>query len=55
MLFYHRVMGPKDADRMTNNVDPDQTAVWYGTTLFVKTCLSENLESSQKLAYLNGT
>ena len=23
---YHRVMHPKDADRMANSVDPDQTA-----------------------------
>ena len=23
---YHRVMSPKDADRMANSVDPDQTA-----------------------------
>ena len=26
VLFYYRVMGPKDADRMANSVDPDQTA-----------------------------
>ena len=25
MLFYHRAMRPKDADRMANSVDPDQT------------------------------
>ena len=25
MLPYHRVMSPKDADRMANSVDPDQT------------------------------
>ena len=25
-LLYDRVMHPKDADRMTNSVDPDQTA-----------------------------
>ena len=31
--FYYRVMGPKDADRMTNNIDPDQTAS-LGSTLF---------------------
>ena len=24
--FYFRVMGPKDADGMTNSIDPDQTA-----------------------------
>ena len=24
--FYYRVMGPKDADRMANSVEPDQTA-----------------------------
>ena len=26
LWFYHRVMPPKDADRMANSVDPDQTA-----------------------------
>ena len=26
MWLYHRVMSPKDADGMANNVDPDQTA-----------------------------
>ena len=25
MWLYHRVMSPKDADRMANSVDPDQT------------------------------
>ena len=25
-LDYHRVMCPKDADRMANSADPDQTA-----------------------------
>ena len=43
----HRVMRPKDADRMANSVDTDQTdplgAVWSGSTLFAQTCLSENL------------
>ena len=39
-------MGPKDADGMANNVDPDQTApplgaVWSGSTLFAQTCQSE--------------
>ena len=24
MWFYHRILCPKDADRMANNVDPDQ-------------------------------
>ena len=42
-------MGPKEADRMANSVDPDQTAplvaVWSGSTLFAQTCLSENLGS----------
>ena len=41
MWFYHGVMGPKDADRMANSVDPDQTA----PSLFGQTCLSENLGS----------
>ena len=26
MSLYHRVMSQNDADRMTNSVDPDQTA-----------------------------
>ena len=31
--LYHRVVSPKDADRMANNVDPDQTAplIWVYT------------------------
>ena len=34
--FYHRIIHPKDADRMTNSVEPDQNApsVWSGSTLF---------------------
>ena len=44
-------MGPKDVDRIVNSVDPDQTAplgpVWSGSTLFVQTCLSENLGTLQ--------
>ena len=46
-------MLPKDADRMANSVDPDQTAPLgfgstvfaLGSTLFVQTCLSKNLGS----------
>ena len=37
-------MDPQDADRMVNNVDPDQTAVWSGSTLFAQTYMSENLD-----------
>ena len=37
----------KDADRMANSVDSDQTAplgaVWSGSVLFAQTCLSKNL------------
>ena len=43
-------MRPKDADRMANNVDPDQTAlgaVWSGSALFAQAYLSENLVSLQ--------
>ena len=36
-------MGPEDAYGMANSVDPDQTAVWSGSTLFAQTCPSENL------------
>ena len=42
-------MGPKDAVGTANSVDPDQTAslgaVWSGSALFAKTCLSKNLGS----------
>ena len=42
-------MRPKDADRLANSVDPDQTApvgaVWSGSALFAQTYLSENLGS----------
>ena len=38
-------MGPKDADGMAKSVDPDRGAVWSESTLFAKTCLSENLGS----------
>ena len=40
-------MCPKGADGMANSVDPDQTAplgaVWSGSALFARTCLSENI------------
>ena len=39
-------MHPKDAARITNSVDLDQTAplgVWSGSALFAQTYLSENL------------
>ena len=42
-------MGPKAVDGMADSVDPDQIAplgaVWSESTLFAKTCLSENLGS----------
>ena len=38
-------MGPKDADRMANCVDPDQTAPQFDLRLFTQTCLPENLGS----------
>ena len=44
-------MHSKDAYRIVNSVDPDQTvslgAVWSGSTLFAQIYLSENLESIQ--------
>ena len=55
-------MDPKDADRISNSVDPDQTAplgaVWSGSALFAKTCLPVNLGSLRYvqfylLLYLN--
>ena len=46
---FTRVICPKDAERMTNSIDPDQdaplAAVWSGSTLFVLTCLANNLRS----------
>ena len=45
-------MSPKDADRMANRVDPDQTvppAIWSGSTLFAQTRLSENNTINQEL------
>ena len=38
-------MHPKDAARIANSIDPDQTAplVWSRSALFAKTYLSENL------------
>ena len=47
MWLYYSVMRTKDADRIANSVDPDQTAplgaVWSGSALFAQTCLSEDL------------
>ena len=47
--LHHRVMYPKDGDRMANSVNPDQTqqsdlsdwAVWFGSTLFAQTCIKK--------------
>ena len=40
-------MSPKDAGRMANSVDPDQTAplgaIWSGSSLFAQAYLFENL------------
>ena len=38
-------MSPNDADWMANSVDPDQTAIWSGSTLFAQAYLSKNLGS----------
>ena len=35
-------MSPKDAVGMANSVNPDQTAVCSGSTLYAKAKLSEN-------------
>ena len=43
LWVYHTVMHPNDADWMANSVD--LVRVWSGSTLFAKTCLSENLRS----------
>ena len=44
-------MHPKDADRMTSSVDPDQTAsseaVWSWSPLFAETYLSQYIEFVQ--------
>ena len=54
---FHKVMGPKAVDGMANSVDPDLTAplgtVLSGSTLFPKTCLSENLGPLRHLAERN--
>ena len=38
-------MGPKDADRMVDNVDPALEAVLSGSTLFTQPYLTKNLGS----------
>ena len=45
-------MGPKDADRIANSVDPDQTAVW---SWFAQTYLSENVGSTFDCTSESGT
>ena len=51
-----RVFRQKDANRIANSEDPDQTAplgaIWSGSALFAQTYLSENLCS---LRYLKST
>ena len=46
--FYSAVLCLKDADRITNREDPDQTApwgaVWSGSALFAQTYLSQYLK-----------
>ena len=46
--FYIAVLCSKDADRITNREDPDQTApwgaVWSGSALFAQTYLSQYLK-----------
>ena len=43
--FYSAILRSKDADRITNRVDTDQTApsgaVWSGSALFAQTYLSQ--------------
>ena len=38
-------MLPKNAEGIANSVDPDQTAVWFGSALFAQAYMSENLGS----------
>ena len=46
--FYSAVLCSKDADRIPNRVDPDQTApwgaVWSGSAMFAQTYLSQYLK-----------
>ena len=46
--FYSAVLCSKDANRITNREDPDQTApwgaVWSGSALFAQTYLSQYLK-----------
>ena len=48
---------PKDADKMANSVDPDQTAptgaVWSESALFVQTYLSQYTNFYSNYKYLN--
>ena len=48
VVFYSAVLCSKDADRITNREDPDQTApwgaVWSGSALFAQTYLSQYLK-----------
>ena len=46
MLFYHRIVHPKDADQMANSVGPDQTALDLGLHYLPRPVwLSKNLGS----------
>ena len=42
-VFWFFLNVSKSTDRMANSVDPDQTAVWSGSTLFAQPFLSECL------------
>ena len=53
--FYSAVLCSKDADRITNREDPDQTApwgaVWSGSALFAQTYPSQYLKLLRYISY----
>ena len=55
--FYSAVLCSKDANRITNRADPDQTApwgaVWSGSALFAQTYLSQYLKLLRYLTVIS--
>ena len=46
-------MPPKDAERMANSVDPDQTAPSSESTLFAQTYMSQYLKFLRKPKHIS--
>ena len=55
-MSFHREICQKSANRMTNSVDPDQTApkgaVLSGSALFAKACLSVRKFRTTRVIYI---